>query len=310
MRNTVVEYIEKFAKKDRNVILISGDLGYGVLDSFRKNLPDQYFNAGISEQNMASVAAGLALEGKKVYLYSIGNFPTLRCIEQIRNDICYHNVNVKIVAVGGGFAYGSLGMSHHATEDIAMMRCLPNMMVFAPADAAEAEAVIKEVMREDGPCYIRLNKGGEPLLHGTDRLLDYNLGKAIPMMSGSEVCLMAAGAIVGEALKAAEMLEKLGLTTALYSFPSIKPIDRECIFECVKKFEVIYTIEEHNVMGGFGSAVCEAVAECGAAVRVKRIGLKDTYSDMVGTQRFLRSYYGMDSKAIVEYVKKGNSQQW
>lgn len=197
-------------------------------------------------------------------------------------------------------------MSHHATEDIAIMRSLPNMMVFAPADAIEAEAVMRKIAETNVPCYIRLNKGGERLLHIDRERVNFQVGKALQMTEGSDVCLLASGAIVEEALKAAALLRTDGYSTAVYSFPSIKPIDKKCIAKCAEKYRVIYTIEEHNVTGGFGAAVCETVAESGIPVRVDRIGLKDSYSGIVGTQKFLRHYYGMDSEAIIKHVKEKN----
>ena len=165
MRDTFVRTLIEIAKKDKNVHLITGDLGFGVLKPYWEQLPDQFTNAGISEQNMTSVAAGMALEGKIVFTYSIGNFPTLRCLEQIRNDCAYHNANVKIVCVGGGFVYGSLGMSHHATEDLAIMRALPNIAVMAPGDLMEAQAATKAIYNHNGTCYLRLGRGGEKQIH-------------------------------------------------------------------------------------------------------------------------------------------------
>lgn len=305
MRNALIKALTNLAEKDKNIILISGDLGFGVLDDFREQMPDQYFNAGICEQNMSSIAAGLALEGKAVYTYSIGNFPTLRCIEQIRNDICYHNANVTIIAVGGGFAYGALGMSHHATEDIAIMRSLPNMKVFTPADAAEAQAIICKTAAMEMPCYIRLNKGGEPNIHqSVNELKDYKIGTAIQLMQGSDICLMAAGAILIEAISAAKILEQKGISAAVYSFPSVKPIDEVIIKDCSEKYKYIFTIEEHNIIGGFGSAVSEVLAELPTKARIIRIGLQDTYSSIVGSQSYLRHVYGMDSEAIVSKVNE------
>lgn len=303
MRNAAIGVIKDVAQKDKDVLLISGDLGFGLLDTFRSELPEQYFNAGICEQNMASIAAGLALEGKKVYTYSIGNFPTMRCLEQIRNDICYHNANVKILAVGGGFAYGSLGMSHHATEDIAIMRSLPNMRVFAPADPIEAEIITKKLYDLKAPCYIRLNKGGESNIHTSlKELEDYRLGDAILVKSGKDVCLMATGAITVEAVRAADILWNKGIDVSVYSFPSIKPLDCHTVLECSKNFKEIYTIEEHNVVGGFGSAVAEVLAESGNLSRINRIGLQDIYSDVVGSQTYLRGIYGLDGESIAKYI--------
>lgn len=305
MRDAAIKAVEELARKNKNVILISGDLGFGVLDNFRSEMPEQYYNAGICEQNMSSMAAGMAMEGKQVYTYSIGNFPTLRCIEQIRNDICYHNANVTIMAVGGGFAYGSLGMSHHATEDIAIMRSLPNMRVFTPADAIEARIIVYEAAKLEAPCYIRLNKGGEPSIHQSYTKLDeYEIGHAIQLKSGDDVCLMSAGAITIEAMKAAEILEQKGLSASVYSFLCVKPIDTDVIKECAKKYSCIYTIEEHNIVAGFGSAVSEVMTEENVKAKLIRIGLPDVYSSIVGSQSYLRCMYHMDSQSISETVLK------
>lgn len=303
MRDAVIKAIETLAGNDKNIILISGDLGFGVLDHFRKEMPEQYFNAGICEQSMTSMAAGMALEGKKVYIYSIGNFPTLRCIEQIRNDICYHNANVTIIAVGGGFAYGSLGMSHHATEDIAIMRSLPNMRVFAPADAAEANLIAYQTAKLNTPCYIRLNKGGEPDIHSSyETVKNYELGQAIPLRKGKDICLLSTGAITIEAMKAAQLLTANKVDAAVYSFPSIKPIDIETLDICAETYKYIFTIEEHNNIGGFGSAVSEVISGRHTRPKIVRIGLPDIYSSIVGSQTYLRHAYHMDGQAIAQKI--------
>ena len=182
MRDTFVKTLCSICETDKDIELITGDLGFGVLKPFFEQFPDQFTNAGIAEQNMTSVAAGMALEGKTVFTYSIGNFPTLRCLEQIRNDCAYHNANVKIVCVGGGFVYGSLGMSHHATEDISVMRSIPNVAVFCPSDALEAAAVTKAIAKYPGTCYLRLGRGGEKPIHKA--LENYEIGKAIPVKEG------------------------------------------------------------------------------------------------------------------------------
>ena len=246
------------AEKDKNVVLITGDLGFGVLKPFWEKFPDQFINAGIAEQDMTGFAAGMALCGKTVFTYSIGNFPTLRCIEQIRNDCAYHNANVKIVCVGGGFTYGPLGMSHHATEDIAVMRAMPDVTVFAPGDAAEAAACTKAMYETPGTCYLRLGRGGEPKIH--ENAVDFTVGKAIEIRQGKRVALFSTGAVYEEVAGAAKMLENAGITPAVYTFPSVKPIDKALIKKCAAEFELITTVEEHNIVGGFGSAVAEVMA--------------------------------------------------
>lgn len=301
MKNAVVKALTRLAGIDQDLVLIAGDLGFGVLDEFREKYPERFFNAGISEQAMASIAAGLAVEGKKVYLYSIGNFPTLRCIEQVRNDICGHQAAVTILAAGGGFAYGSLGMSHHATEDFAMMRSLAGMKVLAPADPIEARALVEAAYKQQGPCYIRLNKGGEQAVH--TNALNLTLGQALAVRAGEDVCMFAAGAVLQEAVAAANMLSAEGIEAALYSFCSIKPIDRETIRSCAARFSKIVTIEEHNVIGGFGSAVSEVVTEMGAGTEVVRLGFQDDYTYPAGSQAYLRRFFGIDGEAIAAAVR-------
>ena len=303
MRDTFVKTLLEIAKKDKNVYIITGDLGFGVLKPFWEQLPDQIINAGIAEQNMTSIAAGLAMQGKIVYTYSIGNFPTLRCIEQIRNDCAYHDANVKVVCVGGGFVYGSLGMSHHATEDIAMMRALPDVTVVAPGDLVEAACATKAIYETPGTCYLRLGRGGEKQIH--EKIDNFEIGKAIKIKDGKKVAVFSTGAIFDEVDEACKVLEAEGVTPAVYTFPTVKPIDREIILECARNFDTIITVEEHNLSGGFGSAVAEVLAEeAGGIAKLVRIALDDRYSCIVGSQKYLRKQYNIDASTIIEKVKE------
>ncbi len=303
MRDTFVRTLLEIAKKDKNVYIITGDLGFGVLKPFWTELPDQIINAGIAEQNMTSIAAGLAMQGKTVYTYSIGNFPTLRCIEQIRNDCAYHNANVKIVCVGGGFVYGSLGMSHHATEDIAMMRSLPDVTVLAPGDLVEAEAATKAIYETPGTCYLRLGRGGEKRIH--EKLDGFAIGKAIEIQKGEQVAVFSTGAIFDEVNDACEELKGQGIVPTVYTFPTVKPIDKDVILACARTHKAIVTVEEHNLSGGFGSAVAEVLAETdGVKAKLVRVALDDRYSCIVGSQKYLRKQYSIDAKAIIEKVKE------
>lgn len=303
MRNMFVKTLLEIAKKDKNVYIITGDLGFGVLKPFWDELPDQIINAGIAEQNMTSVAAGLAMQGKIVYTYSIGNFPTLRCIEQIRNDCAYHNANVKVVCVGGGFVYGSLGMSHHATEDIAMMRALPDVTVLAPGDLVEAECATKAIYEQQGTCYLRLGRGGEKRIH--EKIDGFKIGKAIEIQTGEKVAVFSTGAIFDEVNEACEELKTQGIIPTVYTFPTVKPIDKNVIVECGKTHKAIVTVEEHNLSGGFGSAVAEVLAENdGMKAKLVRVALDDRYSCIVGSQKYLRHQYFIDAKTIIEKVKE------
>jgi len=300
MRDTFVRTLFELAKEDRNIELVTGDLGFGVLKPFWEALPDQFINAGIAEQNMTTVAAGMALEGKNVFTYSIGNFPTLRCLEQIRNDCAYHNANVKIVCVGGGFVYGSLGMSHHATEDIAVMRALPDVVVMCPGDLVETEAATKAIAKHHGTCYLRLGRGGEKRIH--KELKNFEIGKAIPVRFGERIAVFSTGAIFEEVEEACNLLAAEGIYPTVYTFPTVKPIDAEVIREIAAAHEMIVTCEEHNLSGGFGSAVAEVLAEMPSHARLMRIGMHDQYSTLVGNQKYLRDQFGMSGKKIASKI--------
>lgn len=297
MRDTFVRTLVECAKEDKNIELITGDLGFGVLKPFWEQCPDQFTNAGIAEQMMTGVAAGMALTGKNVFTYSIGNFPTLRCLEQIRNDCAYHNANVKIVCVGGGFAYGSLGMSHQATEDIACLRSLPDVIVLAPADLVEAEECTRALAKYNGTAYLRLGRGGEKRIH--NNIENFQIGKAIKVCDGEHIAIFSAGAIFEEVEPCRQMLIEKGYNPMVYTFPTIKPIDRSTIENIANEADLIVTCEEHNVIGGFGSAVAEVMAEMRQRkATLLRVGLNDEYSVRVGNQKYLREQYGIDAKSI------------
>lgn len=300
MRDTFVKTLVELAKTDTTLELLTGDLGFGVLKPFWEQCPNQFTNAGIAEQNMTTMAAGMALVGKNVFTYSIGNFPTLRCIEQIRNDCAYHNANVKIVCVGGGFAYGPLGMSHHATEDLAILRALPNVAVLAPGDVTETIECTKALARYKGTAYLRLGRGGEKQIHS--KIENFQIGKGILVCEGKRVAIFSSGAIFDEVLRAKELLHKQGIYPSLYSFPTIKPIDESLIRKCVDKYEIIVTCEEHNIIGGFGSAVAEIMSSIPSRAKLIRIGINDTYADLVGNQQYLRDKYRIDSISIFSAI--------
>lgn len=307
MKTTFINCLMELAEKNQNLLLLTGDIGFGVLAPFQEKFSERFINVGISEQNMASVAAGLALEGKTVYTYSIGNFNTLRSLEQIRNDIAYHNANVKIVSVGGGFSYGAMGMSHHATEDISIMRSLPEMRVFVPCDSIETTAVMRLADSISGPCYIRLGKENEPVFHqNKSDILEIN--RLQLLRSGSDVAILAAGPVVIEALKAAHMLIDQNISCAVYSCPSIKPLDQVGIQQIAECFSYIFTIEEHNIFGGIGSAVCEVLSVLPRHAPLFRFGLTDEYTSVIGTQCYLREVYGLESKNIYETIIKLKSR--
>lgn len=303
MRDTFTRCLEAYAENHPELVLVTGDLGFGVLFPFMKKFPHQFINAGIAEQAMMSMAAGMALEGKTVVVYSIGNFPTLRCLEQIRNCCAYHQANVKIVCVGAGFTYGTLGMTHHATEDMSALRLLPGVKVYAPADGVETEAVMTPFLSEPGVAYLRIGRGGERRSHAEGSLTGYESGRAIEQCEGRDAYILTAGNLLPSAIDAATMLKEQGYAIGVASFPTVKPLDENYLRRVCERTTLIYTLEEHNVLGGFGGAVCEAV--CGFEdhrARVVRLGLNDTYCAIVGNQAYLEKQFGLDAESVAQRV--------
>ncbi len=297
MRTAFINQLVKEAEKNEKIFLIVGDLGYNVVEVFEKKFPKRFLNAGIAEQNMIGVASGLAMQGYVVYVYSIGNFPTLRCIEQIRNDVAYHNLNVRIVSVGAGYAYGSLGASHHATEDIGVMRTLPNMIICSPCDPIETEKITQLSAAHKGPMYIRLGKAGEKEVHA-DRYSKFNqldfvdIGKIVPVINNNgRIAVFATGSIV-YSLQNAIVASKLPYD--LYSFPFIKPINIEELKNIVENYSDVICFEEHQKSAGFGSAIVEQVndlyakGEINSYPRIIRKAINDEFIYEVGDQTSLR----------------------
>ncbi|MGH7889581.1 MAG: transketolase family protein [Thermodesulfobacteriota bacterium] len=302
MRTAFIKTLFDLAKQDERINLIVGDLGYSVVEPFQKEFPSRFINAGVAEQNMTGMAAGLALSGKIVFTYSIANFPTLRCLEQIRNDICYHKANVKIVAVGGGFAYGALGVTHHATEDLAIMRSLPNMLVIAPGDPVEAKLATQALVEHEGPGYLRLGKAGEPKIHQDE--IDFKLGKAIELKYGTDITLISTGGMLFNSLKAAEKLEEQGISVRLLSMHTVKPLDNEAVLKAASETSAMFTIEEHSIIGGLGGAVAETLAESGnSQVYFKRLGIPSTFISQVGNQEYLRNLFSLSAEGILNSVE-------
>lgn len=301
MRTAFIETLFELAKQDERIVLIVGDLGFGVVTPFVEQLPRQFLNAGVAEQNMTAMAAGMALSGKIAFTYSIANFPTLRCLEQIRNDVCYHNANVKVVSVGGGFAYGSMSVTHHATEDLAVMRAMPGMMVIAPGDPVETRAATRAITAHPGPCFLRLGKAGEPKVHQTE--IDFVLGKAIRMREGDDATLISIGGLLQTTAQAAQRLADNGIETRVLSMHTLKPLDTEAVLAAARETRAILTIEEHSIIGGLGSAVAEVLAEAeGAKVIFRRIGLPSAFSPHIGSQDYLRERHGLTPEAISKCV--------
>lgn len=301
MRDAFLKELTALAESDDSIMLLTADLGFGVFEAFGKRFGRRFLNVGVAEQNMVALAAGMALEGKKVFIYSIGNFPTFRCLEQIRNDVCYHDANVKIVSVGGGFSYGQLGMSHHATEDLSVMRALPNMTVIAPGTAYEATGAVRALRDLEGPGYLRLDKSKAD---ESDDSEGFILGRARTIIKGDDLALIATGGILGVVLDAAKELAAQGINCRVISMHTLKPLDTTSIKKAVKETQGIITVEENNILGGLGGAVAEYCLESRCRPKLfSRIGLRDVYPTVVGDQNYLRSNYGLDKTHIVNTVK-------
>ena len=296
MRMIFADTLTKLAKEDKRICLITPDMGYGILDKFKEQHPERYFNLGICEQNCMSVAAGMALCGMKPYVYSIIPFVVHRCIEQIRVDVSYMNLDVKIIGVGSGFEYGAAGATHHGTEDISMLRALPNMNIYAPGDNDEMIQITKLSASHNKPAYIRIGRHNHGIINGQC----IELGKASIINEGENIALIATGNALPLAKDYFDCLKKEGLNPYLISMHTVKPIDKDCILKLLAENCAIYTFEENTIIGGLGSAVAEIIAESGKQTKFKRIGINDEYSHVVGNADYIRHCFGLDLEGVIK----------
>ena len=304
MRQMCLNMVYELAKADERVFFIGSDLGVGVLDQFKNEMPDRFFMEGISEANVVGMAAGLALEGKIPYVNTIATFITRRCFEQLVNDLCLHNVNVRLIGNGGGLVYAPLGPTHLAIEDLAIMRAIPNMTVVAPADADEMRRFMPQTVDYPGPIYIRLAKGYDPIV-STDAA-PFQIGKAITMREGSDALIVTTGITLRHALQAADSLTEHGMRVGVLHVHTIKPLDTDAILGHATEVPAIVTVEEHTVVGGLGSAVAEVIAEAGfdPGKRFKRIGIPDVFPDQYGSQDSLMERYDITEARITDTILK------
>jgi transketolase len=300
MRDTFVKTLLGEAKKDPNIILMTGDLGFGVLDEFQRELPDQFINSGVNEQAMMGLAGGYASTGKRVFVYSIGNFPTLRCLEQIRNDVCLMNNSVVVVSVGAGYAYGSQGYTHHALEDIAVLRALPNMDVIVPADPHETIGITKLLASTKNPSYLRLGKSNEPLIHAQE--ISITPGKVNEISAGADGTIIFSGSVGVIALEAAKELASLSVSVSVASMPFVSRIDSDYLKKSAKKGPIVI-VEEHSYRGGVGSAILETLSMQGISGQVALVASAQTNLSQIGDQDFLRDANGINADSIVSKFK-------
>lgn len=309
MRTAFINKLTEMALYNENIYLLTGDMGFSVFEKFAKKFPNRFYNVGIAESSMISIAAGLAMNRKKVYVYSIIPFVTMRCFEQIRVDLCYQNLNVILVGVGGGLSYGPSGATHHAIEDISIMRSLPNMKVICPGDPFETENAVEQALDLDGPCFIRLNKNKEPRLYDENKI-EFKIGKAIKIYSGNQISIITTGNMLEQSINISKKLQKFGFSINLYSMHTVKPIDKEAIFECMKSSQYIFTIEEHSIIGGLGSAVSEVIAQnIDRKIHFKSFGIPDTYAECAGSRDYFRKKYEIDEDSILKYIIQKVSQR-
>lgn len=294
-------------QKNKNIMFLTGDLGFNALEPLQKEFPDSFVNVGIAEANMAGIAAGLALAGKKVIIYSIASFVTMRAYEQIRDDICYHNLDVKVIGTGGGYNYGNHGVTHHTVEDVAIMSALPNMKVFSPGYSWEASECTAALLKDVGPAYLRLGKS--PGKDYSKLNFSFQIGETYTLKEGKDLVLLATGNILDYALETAELVKKeTGLDMRVVSVPTIKPLDTKAIVKMATGAKLIATLEEHSLYGGLASQVGMALAEAGVPTRLVPFGIPDAYIKTVGSRGFLLKEAGLDpaavSKKIIWNLKK------
>ncbi|MGQ0683686.1 transketolase family protein [Bradyrhizobium sp.] len=302
MRNAFADELTKLGNEDPRIVMLSGDIGNRLFDKFKDKHPLRFFNCGVAEANMMGVAAGMAMNGLRPVAYTITPFVTTRCLEQIRTDVCYHEVPVTIVAVGAGMAYAGLGPTHHACEDISFLRAIPNMIVICPADAHEVRGALRAAMRQDRPVYIRMGKKGEPVVH-SGALTDFAIGKAITISEGKDVCLLSTGNMLPEVIEAAHMLEEKGISSQVVSFHTVKPLDEACLRGAFGQFRLVATVEEHSLIGGFGSAVSEWLADTDTRrQKFMRFGTPDAFFKKSGEQDYAREMLGLSAHQISDKI--------
>jgi len=304
MRKTCLNMVYELAKEDDRIVFIGSDLGPGVLDEMREEMPDRFFMEGVSEANIIGMAAGLAMDGFIPYVNTIATFLTRRCFEQISMDLCLHDLPVRLIANGGGLVYAPLGPTHIAIDDIALMRSQPNMTVVSPADADEMQRFMKLSAVWPHPIYIRLGKGGDPIISRDED--NFTIGAGIVHRPSSGVAILSSGVMTNRALEAAGLLEQQGLDCGVVHFPTIKPLDTSLLFDLANANHTLVTLDEHLLIGGLGSAVLEALNNKSPAAppRIHRLGIDDQFTVNYGSQDSLLEHFGLQPQQIADFVRQ------
>lgn len=302
MRNAFAKEITALAQKDPTVVLLSGDIGNRLFDDFKAKCPDRFYNCGVAEANMMSMAAGLASCGLRPVVYTITPFLTYRCMEQIRDDVCYHNQKVVIVGTGSGLSYASLGTTHHSCEEMGMLRLLPGLSVLAPADPFEVRMTLSAALRHSGPAYIRIGKKGEPNVHAS--VSPWEIGQSIELRKGSDVALLCAGTLLQECLHTAEVLSTHGISTSVLSMPTVKPLNEVLLTDAFANHRLVGTVEEHSVLGGLGGSVAEWFCDQPSPrARLMRFGTPDAFLHRNGEQEHAREILGLTPVAMADKIR-------
>jgi transketolase len=302
VRNAFADEVTKLGAEDNRVVLLSGDIGNKLFDKFKEHAHERFLNCGVAEANMMSVAAGMALNGLRPIVYTITPFTTTRCFEQIRVDACYHGAPVIIVGTGSGLSYAELGPTHHSLEDMAILRALPGMTVLAPCDEVELRLLLRAALHLEGPAYMRIGKKGEPVLHKNGAQI--RIGRAITLREGKDVCLIGAGTILSEVIKAADLLGQQGIQARVDSFHTVKPLDESRLEEVFRAYPVVAVAEEHGLIGGLGGSIAEWRARRdGRLARMLAFGAEDTFLHEIGSQDYARRRYGIHAENIAAQVR-------
>ncbi|WP_320173212.1 transketolase C-terminal domain-containing protein [Maridesulfovibrio sp.] len=303
MRKACLEQVYQLAKKDERIVFVGSDLGAGTLSHFQNEMPERFFMEGIAEAHAVGMACGLAHEGKVVYVNTIQSFLTRRCYEQLLLDACLHNLNVRFIGNGGGLVYAPLGPTHWATEDISILRVMPNLTVLSPADAEEMDRLMPQTLNHQGPIFIRLAKGYDPIVTKEE---SFKIGKAYPYREGKDVLLIGCGVMLGIMKQAGELLEQAGIEASILHLPTIKPLDSEAIISRARETRAVITVEENTTLGGLGSAIAEILAEACLPnpLRMKRIGFPDSFSENYGSQLQHFAHNGLTAENIVYEARK------
>lgn len=304
MRATFIETLTDMAREDEKIMCVIGDTGFSVFEAFEKEFGSRFLNVGIAEQNFVSIGAGLAAMGMKPYIYNVVSFMTLRATEQIMLDVCYQENPVVLVGVGGGFAYANAGPTHHALQDIAIMSSLPNMTVVCPGDPVEMRAVMQQSKDYGKPLYIRIGRSVDPVVHQHE--IDFEIGKAIEINEGKDATIFVTGVMLQEAVKVRELLFQKGISAAVYSMPTVKPIDEQTVKERAALGKPVFTMEEHSTIGGLGDAVGRVLCEnmTTAPVYFHKFGVNDQFAPVTGSREYLRNLFGISADKMAELIAK------